>query len=65
MGHGSSLCAKYLERIVKQKNKKITFLNARLQSIYAFHHLPHIILSQVSGNPEKSQYVLSKTVDLC
>jgi len=51
-----------LERIVKQL--KITFLNARLQSIYAFHHLPFIILSQDSGNPEESQSVLGKAVDL-
>jgi len=64
MGHGSSLCAIYLERIVKQL-KKITFLNARLQRMYPFHHLPYIILSQDSGNPEKSQSVLGKAVDLC
>jgi len=41
---------------------KITFLNGRLQSIYAFHQLPYKILSQDSGNPEKSQSVLGKAV---
>jgi len=66
MTHDSSLCAKNLERIVKQlKKKKITSLNARLQSIYAFHNLPYIILSHDSGIPKKSQSVLGKAVDLC
>ncbi len=39
---------------------KITFLNAKLQRIEAFHHLPCIILWKDSGNPEKSQYAYSK-----
>jgi len=59
MGHGSSLCAKYLERIVKQL-KKSHFL---MQDCKAFMPFIIIILSQDSGNPDKSQSVLGKAVD--
>jgi len=42
MGHGLTISAKFHVRIVKQL-KKLKFLNARLQRIYVFRHLPHII----------------------